>query len=146
MGRVTAFEQSGSLLASAVTAGIHAARVSTQIAGARARTTVGEKPIFYYRSPGNQDVGGLDVVLTQMTVKCDRRQFEVAARGSWRGSTGVSVRHQIDYDASEISPGLYKLTPAQNLKAGQYAFYMFRGFEHASTKAGQGFVFDFQVE
>ena len=146
VGRVTSFERSGSLLGSAVTAGIHAARINTQIPGSHARITVGAKPVFYYRTSESQDVGGLDLVLTSMTVKAGRRQFEVGARGSWRASTGVSVRHQINYDASEIAPGLYKLNPTQELEDGEYAFYMLRGRERASVSEGQGFVFDFQVE
>jgi hypothetical protein len=145
VGRVTSFERSGSRLASAATVGIVPSRVNIQIAGARARITVGARPIFYYRTPEHQDIGGLDLVLTRMTVNGERRQFEVAANGLWRGSSGVSVRHQIAYDAIEVAPGLYKLTPAHELEKGQYAFYLLRGREHASTKAGQGFVFDFQV-
>lgn len=146
VGRVTSFDRSGSLLGSLVTGGIHASRINTQIPGRHARVTVGARPVFYYRTPGSQEVPGLDLVLTRMTVKDGRRQFEVAARGFLRGSNGVSVRHQIDYQISEIAPGLYKLTPSRELDQGQYAFYMLRGFEHSSTQAGQGFVFDFQVE
>jgi hypothetical protein len=146
VGRVTSFERSGSLLPSMVTYGIHAARVNTQIPGSHAQVTVGRNPVFYYRTPGSQDVGGLDLVLTHLTVKGDRRQFETGARGLWRGSNGVSVRHQVNYDAIEVGPGLYQVTPTQELESGQYAFYMLRGREHASTAAGQGFIFDFQVE
>jgi hypothetical protein len=81
-----------------------------------------------------------------MTVKNGRRQFEVAAQGLWRSSKGISVRHQLDFDAREVEPGVYKIVPTQILETGQYAFCMLRGREHASVEAGNGFVFDFQVE
>lgn len=146
-GRVTSFERSGSLLASAVTLGIHASRVNVQIPGTNAHVTVGARPVFYYRqAPKEQAEGGIDLVLTAMTVQNGRRQFEVAAYGLWRSSKGVSARHQLNFDATQIEPGLYKLTPTQDFTSGQYAFYLFRGREHESTAAGAGFVYDFQVE
>jgi len=144
-GRVTSFERSGSRLASAVTVGIHANRINAQIPGTHAHVTVTPRPTFYYRvASGNEE--GLDLVLTRMTVKNDRRQFEIGAQGLGRSSKGISVRHQIDFDVHEVEPGVFKIVPGQKLEAGQYAFYKLRGSEHASTEAGSGFVFDFQVE
>ncbi|HEV2379691.1 MAG TPA: hypothetical protein VG206_07810 [Terriglobia bacterium] len=147
-GRVTSFERSGSRLASAATVGIHAARTNTQIPGEHAHVTLSPTPGFYFRTDSRSEVEeeGLDLVLTRMTVKHGRRQFEVAAQGIWRSSKGISVRHQIDFDASEVEAGLYRIVPAQKLQEGQYAFYMLRGEEHASVMAGRGFVYDFQVE
>ena len=134
-------------LASAATLGIHAARVNVQVPGSRAHVAVSAKPVFYYRpAPKQQAEGGLDLVLTRLSVSSGRRQFEVAAKGLWRSSRGISVRHQFDFAASEAEPGVYKLALTQDLEKGQYAFYLLRGFEHSSTIAGSGFVYDFQVE
>ncbi len=52
----------------------------------------------------------------------------------------------MDFDADEVEPGLYKLVLTHELKAGQYAFYLLRGFEHSSAEEGSGFVYCFQVE
>jgi hypothetical protein len=111
-----------SRLASAATLGIHANRVNTQIPGSRANVTLGPTPTFYYRPV--KDEGGLDLILTRLTVKNGRRQFEVGAQGIFRASKGVSVRHQMDFDADEVEPGLYKLVLTHKLEAGQYAFYL----------------------
>jgi hypothetical protein len=143
-GRATSFVRTGSCLASAATLGIHANRVNTQIPGSRANVTLGPTPTFYYRPV--KDEGGLDLILTRLTVKNGRRQFEVGAQGIFRASKGVSVRHQMDFDADEVEPGLYRLVLTHQLKAGQYAFYLLRGFEHSSTEEGSGFVYCFQVE
>jgi hypothetical protein len=143
-GRATSFVRTGSRLASAATLGIHANRVNTQIPGSRANVTLGPTPTFYYRPV--KDEGGLDLILTRLTVTNGRRQFEVGAQGIFRASKGVSVRHQMDFDADEVEPGLYKLVLTHGLKAGQYAFYLLRGFEHSSAEEGSGFVFCFQVE
>ena len=102
------------------------------------------RPAFYYRPV--QDEGGLDLILTRMTIKSGRRQFEVGAQGAWRESRGVSVRHQLDFDAKQVGPHLYKIVLTHELDAGQYAFYLLRGREHASVYEGSGFVYCFQVE
>jgi hypothetical protein len=143
-GRVTSFVRSGSRLASTATLGIHANRINTQIPGSHASVTVSPTPAFYYRPVA--DEGGIDLILTLLTVKNGRRQFEVGAEGVFRKSTGVSVRHQMDFDAKQIEPGLYKIVLTHELETGQYAFYLLRGREHASVEEGRGFVYCFQVE
>lgn len=156
-GRPTSFVRTGSLLASGLTAGIHARRVNTQIAGERAYVTVtGPTPTFYYRvgQTGADQVvpGTLNLILTQMTVHPGRRQFEVDANGVLRSSEGISVRHQTNFDAQEVEPGLYRLRP-DPLKPGQYAFFLFVGTQllgppdRASRRSPlSGFIYDFQVE
>jgi hypothetical protein len=143
-GRVTSFIRSGSRLASAATLGIHANRVNTQIPGTHANVTVGPRPTFYYRPV--EDQGGLDLIMTRLTVQNGRRQFEVGAQGFFRESKGVSVRHQLDFDAKEVEAGLYKIVLTRELEPGQYAFYLLRGREHSSVNEGSGFVYCFQVE
>jgi hypothetical protein len=143
-GRVTSFVRSGSHLGSAATLGIHASRVNTQIPGTRASVTVSPAPTFYYRPV--EDQGGVDLILTRLAVKNGRRQFEVGAQGVFRKSEGVSVRHQLDFDADQVEPRVYKIVLAHELQKGQYAFYLLRGFEHASVHEGSGFVYCFQVE
>jgi hypothetical protein len=143
-GRATSFVRTGSRLASAATLGIHANRVNTQIPGTRANVTLSPNPTFYYRPV--KDEGGLDLILTRLTVKNGRRQFEVGAQGIFRASKGVSVRHQMDFDADEVEPGVYRIALTHQLEAGQYAFYLLRGFEHSSAEEGSGFVYCFQVE
>ncbi len=142
-GRVTSFERTGSRLASTVTAGIHTAKTNAQISGERARVKVTSTPVFYYRvASGAEAAGGSvgDLVLTRMTVKHGRRQFEIAAQGLGRASKGISLRHQVDFDAREVEPGVYKLVPVNDLEAGEYGFYLFRG------QGMHGFVHDFGVE
>ncbi len=143
-GRVTSFVRSGSRLASTATLGIHANRANTQIPGSRASVTVSPTPTFFYRQL--EDECGLDLILTRLTVKNGRRQFEVGAQGAWRESRGVSVRHQMDFDAKQMEPRLYKIVLTHELETGQYAFYLLRGREHASVYEGSGFVYCFQVE
>ncbi len=159
-GRPTSFTRTGSRLASDLTVGIHARRMNTQVAGESAYTTVGRRPTFYYRiaqnAPDQVVPGTLNLILTQMTVKPGRRQFELDANGIFRQSQGISVRHQGNFDAQEVEPGLYRLRP-DNLAPGQYAFFLYiaegvdardraTSGKGAGGEALRGFLYDFQVE
>jgi hypothetical protein len=138
--------------------------MNTQVAGKSAYVTVGRHPTFYYRvaqnAPDQVVPGTLSLILTQMTVKSGRRQFELDANGVFRHSQGISARHQSNFDALEIEPGVYRLNPDE-LKPGQYAFFLYIAgpgenteYTHsratsshgAGGEALRGFLYDFQVE
>lgn len=142
-GQVISFARTGSLLSSAVTFSIKSRKTNVQILGERAAHVTAPRPVFYYRAaPAGEAAGASagDLVLVHMTVKNKRRQFEVAAGGAWRGSSGISIRSQLQVDRKQVEPDLYRLAPAAELKRGQYAFYLFRGYDLP------GFVYDFSVE
>jgi hypothetical protein len=142
-GQVISFARTGSRLSSAATFGIKSAKTNVQILGDRSAHTSGSRPVFYYRAAsGTESAGGSagDLVLVRMRVKHKRRQFEVAAGGAWRASSGISIRSQLQVTRKRIEPDLYRLAPADELKPGQYALYLFRGYDLP------GFVYDFSVE
>lgn len=142
-GQVISFARTGSLLSSGVTFGMKSRKTNVQILGERSAHTTGSSPTFYYRAAsGTESAGGSagDLVLVRMSVKHKRRQFEVAAGGAWRASQGISIRSQIQVLRKQIEPNLYQLTPAMNLKSGEYALYLFRGYDLP------GYVYDFSVE
>lgn len=142
-GQAVSFARSGSLLASAATFGLKSAKINVQILGATSAHTTDARPAFYFRvAQANDAAGGSagDLVLVKMTVKQKRRQFEIAASGAWRSSSGISARSQLQVTRTQIQPGSYRLAPAEPLETGQYAFYLFRGYDLP------GFVYDFSVE
>ena len=88
---------------------------------------------------GGAFVGGMNVknvVLTKLTVKGDTRLWTFASRGLFGGSNdiGNDQKDRQGFTSEEVKPGVYKLTPAADLPAGQYAF------KYVS------FYFDFGVE
>jgi hypothetical protein len=142
-GRVVSFVRTGSLLASAATAGIKTRKGNVQIPGKTSEIKVSPSPVFYYRvPPGGEAVGGTagDLVLVRLQVKHQRRQFEVSAGGQWRGSSGISIRSQAEFHKKMVEPGLYRIAPVKGLKPGEYGFYLFRGYDLP------GFIYDFGVE
>lgn len=142
-GQVVSFVRTGSLLASAATIGIKSAKNNVQILGKTSQHVTASKPVFYYRAAeGNVAAGGSagDLLLVKMKRKGNRRQFEVAASGVWRASRGISLRAQLQVFRKQVEPNLYRLTPAEELEAGEYGWFLFRGYDLP------GFVYDFTVE
>lgn len=142
-GRAVSFARTGSLLSSAATMGIKSRKTNAQIPGSHADMAVSSTAVFYYRIPSAGEAAGGsvgDLVLVKLRVHGSRRQFEMGAAGMGRMSSGISIRSQLDFKRTEVSSGLYRAVPADPLPPGQYAFYLFRGYDLP------GFVYDFMVE
>jgi hypothetical protein len=140
-GRATSFARTGSRLVSAATAGIKSAKINAQILGNTSEHVVPPVITFYYRlASANEAAGGSagDLVLVKMTVKGNRRQFEMGAAGMGRASAGISLRSQVDCYKKQLDQQLYEVTPV-TLEPGEYAFYLFRGYDLP------GFIYDFTV-
>jgi hypothetical protein len=130
IGQIAEFRRTGSLLASAVTVGIKAQKGNIQLLGAHAQTITSAQPVFYFIPPKQEAEAGVnagDLILMRLEEKSTRRQFEIAAAGVWRASSGISLTHQIQLIRTEEQPGVYKLMPARELEQGEYALYLSRG-------------------
>ena len=143
MGQIAEFKRSGSLLVSDITIGIKTRKENIQLLGPHAQNVVSAQPVFYFM-PAKQEaevgVNAGDLILIRLEEKPKRRQFEIAARGAWRSSSGISLTHQIQLLREEVNPGVYRITPATELGQGEYALYLARGEGMAA------FVYDFGVQ
>jgi membrane-associated protease RseP (regulator of RpoE activity) len=81
-----------------------------------------------------------DLILIRLEEKSQRRQFEIAASGAWRKSSGITLTHQIQLIRDEITSGVYKVMPAKELERGEYALFLARGEGMAP------YVYDFSVQ
>ncbi|HEX5432866.1 MAG TPA: hypothetical protein VFY05_01405 [Candidatus Angelobacter sp.] len=129
-GQAVSFHRSGSLLVSGVTAGIKTAKINVQILGRHADQVLDADPTFYYRPPAEAQAIGQaagDLIMVRLQIKHNRRQIEVGARGLLRGSNGVSLRWQVQTESDEVTPGIYRIRPMDDLRTGEYAFYVYRG-------------------
>jgi hypothetical protein len=116
-------------------------RVSAQVLGQRAEHTVTSIPVFYYRTAsGNEALGAADLVLVKLKARRGRREFAVSSTGDWKASSGIPLRSQVEFYSKQVDSGVYQLTPSENLEAGEYGFYLFRGRELP------GLIYDFAVE
>lgn len=143
LGQIVDFERTGSRLVSGLTYGIKSAKSNAQLLGPHAQTVTGPSPEFYFipaKQEADAGVNAGDLILIRFEEKKNRRQFEVGAQGDWRASKGISLTHQIQLDRSEVRPGVYKITPAGELRTGEYGLYLARG-EGLSP-----YIYDFSVQ
>jgi len=143
LGQPVTFERTGSRLVSSLTLTVKAAHDNVQLPGNHAQTATAAKPIFVFVPSRNEIENGVtagDLLLVKLEVHGDRRQFEVAAGGSWRASRGVSITHQLSAVRSEIAKDTYQLTPEFPLVPGEYALYLQRG------EGLPALIYDFSVQ
>ncbi len=143
IGQIAEFKRSGSLLVSDITVGIKTKKENIQLLGPHAQNVVSAQPVFYFMPAKQEAEAGVnagDLILIRLEEKPQRRQFEIAARGAWRRSSGISLTHQIQLLRDEVTPGVYRIMPATELGQGEYALYLSRGEGMAA------FVYDFGVQ
>lgn len=143
IGQIAEFKRTGSTLVSHATAGIKSVKVNIQLLGPHAQTVVSQQPIFYFvpaKQEADAGVNAGDLILVRLEEKPERRQFEVAAHGLGRASSGISLTHQVQLFRSEVSTGVYRISTAAALANGEYALYLSRGEGMAA------YVYDFGVQ
>lgn len=142
IGQIAEFTRTGSRFVSHATVGIKSAKVNIQLPGAHAQTLVSPQPVFYFIPAKQEAAAGVnagDLILIRLEEKAQRRQFEIAAAGLFRASSGIALTRQIQILRSETSPGIYTITPVTELGKGEYALYLARGEGMAA------YVYDFSV-
>ena len=143
IGQIAEFKRSGSRLVSGATAGLKSQKENIQLLGPHAETVVSSRPVFFF-VPAKQEaeagVNAGDLILIRLEEKPERRQFEIAAHGAWRSSSGISLTHQVQLFRSEVKSGIYKIVPAAALSRGEYALYLSRGEGMAP------YVYDFSAQ
>jgi hypothetical protein len=143
IGQIAEFKRSGSALVSHATVGIKSQKENIQLLGPHAETAVSSQPVFYFipaKQEADAGVNAGDLILVRLEEKSERRQFEIAAHGAWRSSSGISLTHQAQLFRTEVKSGIYKITPAAALSRGEYALYLSRGEGMAP------YVYDFGVQ
>jgi hypothetical protein len=110
-------------------------------------------PIFYLYVPDGTDAS--DYVLINLNKKGDHREFQIGSFGGITGGkSGVKRDKELQFRADHMGIRIYKISLDNDLKPGEYAFFM--GTGQASTMAGarggnrsggaaSGRVYDFSV-
>jgi hypothetical protein len=143
LGQPITFERTGSRLVSGLTLHIKAAHDNVQLPSRHAQTVTDSSPVFVFIPSQHEvenGVTGGDLVLVSLETHGDRRQIEIAAEGSGRGSQGISITHQVAALRSEVGGSKYEIRPTTPLKRGEYAIYLRRG------EGLPAMLYDFTVE
>jgi len=121
--------------------GVGGGQARAEILGIHAEREVSSSPVFYYRVPaGSESTGAGDLVLVKLRKHEKLREFTVSGEADWSASSGIPLRSQVQFNTRQVENGVFRLEPADDLVAGEYGFYLFRGRELP------GLLYDFSVE
>ena len=104
------------------------------LAGPTSKNVVRERhPMFYLYVPDGSDAA--DYVLIKLNKKSDHREFQVGSFGGITGGkSGVKKDKELAFKADHVGVRMYKVTLDEDLKPGEYAFFM--GTGQGATMAG----------
>jgi hypothetical protein len=154
--------KTGGIFGYALTMGIASMSVKVAITGQTARVvTATQAPAFYFffdaSNPTTANISSSwaagsaqtvsspsEFTLIRLTEKQGRREARVGSLNIGGAKSGVMDEDRIPFDYQMLREGVYKITPKQSLKAGQY------GFIYALAGGGTGGamtarIFDFGV-
>jgi hypothetical protein len=111
-------------------------------------------PVFYFyldvSSGGLNTASGIpstpnEFTLIRFNQRSDNREVTIAKTNSWGSKGGLSDEYVVQLKAEDLGNGIFKITPAGDLRNGEYAFYLVNsGNSNASAAIGAKF-FDFGV-
>lgn len=134
--------KTGGLLGYAFTAGIASLSIKAVIPNISARVRAGRvRPTFYFyfdeanrglsqagssspwlAGPASAITSPNEFSLVRFDVKKDRRETRVGSLNLAGAKTGVMDKDRIAFDYEQITPGVFKVTPKEDLPAGEYGF------------------------
>ena len=111
-----------------------------EVLGAHSGRSVSATPVFYYRPPaGEESTGAGDLVLVRLKTHGQSRELKLGSEADWKASAGIPLRSQVQFNSRQVESGVFRLEPADDLAAGEYGFYLFRGRDLP------GILYDFSV-
>jgi hypothetical protein len=124
------------------------------IEGPKSKNVIQERlPSFYLYVPDGSD--GSDYVLIKLNKKDDRREFQVGSFGGITGGkSGVKQDKELSFKSEHVGLRTYRISLDQELKPGEYGFFM--GTGQAATMSGarggnrsgglaSGRIYDFSI-
>jgi hypothetical protein len=153
-GRAISQEKAGGRAASYFTYGMRGQHWDATLDGPTSNNHVKDRrPLFYFYVPDGASAA--DYVLIKLEKKSDRREFQVGSFGGiGGGKSGVKKDKEIPFTAEHMAIRMYKITLENDLKPGEYAFFMGTG-DQANMSAGRvssssggnagGRVYDFSI-
>ncbi|MER3431265.1 MAG: hypothetical protein C4324_09535 [Blastocatellia bacterium] len=156
MPNVAAQNRIGGVFTAAVTPfGLGKVKAKANLPGRNASLQITTtQPVFYFyldvASGGLNTASGIpstpnEFTLIRFGIRGDNREVTIAKVNSWGGKGGVSDEYVIGLKAEDVGNGIFRVTPAVELKKGEYAFYLVNS-GNSNVNAGVGAkFFDFGV-
>jgi hypothetical protein len=153
-GQALAQAKAGGKAGSFFTNGLRNQHWDAYVEGPTSKNIVKERrPAFYFYVPDGSTSS--DYVLITLNKKGDRREFQVGSFGGISGGkSGVQRDKEVPFKADHIGIRIYRITLNEDLKPGQYAFFMSTGQSammsgarggNRSGGVASGRIYDFSI-
>ena len=129
--------KAGGKIGSFATYGLRNQHWDATIDGPTSKNVLRERrPTFYLYVPDGEDAS--DYVLLKLYKKDNRREFQVGSFGGVTGGkAGIQREKEVAFKAEHVAIRMYRVSLDQDLKPGEYAFFMGTG-EAASMAGARG--------
>ena len=118
----------------ALTYGLWMSKNKVKIPGSTANLQIKEpQPVFYfYLNPKDRTMQAVKYFpasvnqfqMIKFDVKGKSREIAVGKSNSYYSKTGIPDNNLVEFNYEKVGDGIYKVTPKQVLKAGEYGFYL----------------------
>jgi hypothetical protein len=153
-GEIVSQAKVGGRAGSYFTYGMRSQHWDAYINGPTSKNRVKERrPLFFFYVPDGASAS--DFILIKLEKKGNRREFQIGSFGGVTGGkSGVKRDKEVPYKADHVAIRTYRITLAEDLKPGEYAFFMGTGQQSmmssatvASTSGGSasGRIYDFTI-
>jgi hypothetical protein len=152
-GEIMSQAKVGGRAGSMFTYGLRSQHWDAYINGPTSKNRVKERrPLFYFYVP--EGASASDFILIKLEKKGDRREFQIGSFGGvTAGKSGVKRDKEVPFKAEHVAVRTYRITLDEDLKAGEYAFFMGTGQQSmmSSNRGGtsggsaSGRIYDFTI-
>ena len=153
-GEIVSQAKVGGRAGSYFTYGLRSQHWDAYINGPTSKNRVKERrPLFFFYVPDGASAA--DFILIKLEKKGNRREFQIGSFGGVTGGkSGVKRDKEIPYKAEHAAIRTYRITLSEDLKPGEYAFFMGTGQQSmmssstvSSTSGGSaaGRIYDFTI-
>jgi hypothetical protein len=128
----------GGRAGSMFTYGMRSEHWDAYINGSTSKNRVRERrPMFYFYVPDGASAA--DFILIKLQKKGNRREFQIGSFGGLTGGkSGVKRDKEVPYRAEHVAVRTYRVTLDEDLKPGEYAFFMGTGQQAMMSSAAVG--------
>jgi len=152
---VSAQNRTGGMFTSSLTYGIGKVKTKTNLPGRSANLQLQSmSPTFYFyldiTSGGLNTSSGVpsdpnEFTLVRFNQRSDNREVTIGKSNAFGAKGGLSDEYVVQFKAEDMGNGIFKITPAGDLKKGEYGFMLVNS-GNSNTAAGVGAkFFDFGV-
>jgi hypothetical protein len=137
-GQPTSHTKAGGKMGSLLTDGMRSLHWDATLEGPSSKNRVKDhKPLFYFYVPDGASAS--DFSLIRLNKKEHRREFEIGSFGGMNGGkSGLKKDKELSFQFEHVAIRTFRITLDEELKSGEYAFFLSTGQELQGGGGGRG--------